>query len=50
MRYSPAILNEDGFRFDFPEFCLTRAIFKSAWSWQTATMQPGKWQAELRLR
>jgi len=27
---------------------MTRAIFKSAWSLQTATMQPGKWQDEHR--
>jgi S1-C subfamily serine protease len=27
---------------------MTRAIFKSAWSLQTATMPPGKWQDELR--
>ena len=27
---------------------MTRTIFKSAWSLQTATMQPGKWQDEHR--
>ncbi len=27
---------------------MTRAIFKSAWSLQTATTQPGKWQDEHR--
>jgi hypothetical protein len=27
---------------------MTRGIFKSAWSLQTATMQPGKWQDEHR--
>ena len=27
---------------------MTRAIFKSAWSLQTATMQPGNWQDEHR--
>jgi len=27
---------------------MTRAIFKSAWSLQTATMQPGRWQDEPR--
>ena len=27
---------------------MTRAIFKSAWSLQTATMPPGKWQDEHR--
>jgi hypothetical protein len=27
---------------------MTRAIFKSAWSLQTATMQPGRWQDEHR--
>jgi hypothetical protein len=27
---------------------MTRVIFKSAWSLQTATMQPGKWQDEHR--
>jgi hypothetical protein len=27
---------------------MTRAIFKSAWSLQTATMQPSKWQDEHR--
>jgi len=27
---------------------MTRAIFKSAWSLQTATLQPGKWQDEHR--
>jgi hypothetical protein len=27
---------------------MTRAIFKSAWSLQTATIQAGKWQDEHR--
>ena len=27
---------------------MTRGIFKAAWSLQTATMQPGKWQDEQR--
>jgi len=27
---------------------MTRAVFKLAWSLQTATMQPGKWQDEHR--
>jgi S1-C subfamily serine protease len=27
---------------------MTRGIFKSAWSLQTATMQPGQWQDEHR--
>jgi hypothetical protein len=27
---------------------MTRAIFRSAWSLQTATMQPGKWHDEHR--
>src|ERR1039457_1693967 len=32
----------------WPARGMTRDIFKSAWSLQTATMQPGKWQDEHR--